>query len=133
MHGTFSLNLCSVFDIETIAGCLIIKFSPRISILVSDLRKMYLAHCQITILSKFRDIERTSKVSKKNLGRVGQNNFWQQNIKFQNIWDYRFYWNSSDKEKGIQVKTCITLIMPENLKILVSRYLNLTSTLSKFI
>ena len=38
---------------------------------------------------------------------------------FQNIWDYRLYCNSSDKEKGIQVKTCVTLIIPENLKILV--------------
>ena len=31
---------------------------------------------------------------------------------------YRFYWNCTDKEHVKQVKTCITLIIPENLKIL---------------
>jgi hypothetical protein len=43
------------------------------------------------------------------------------NLKFQN----RFYWNSSDNEKGIQVKICVTLIIPKKFKILVSRYHNI--------
>ena len=77
-------------------------------------------HDFVQILRYWEDV----KDIQKNVWRLRQNNFWQQNIKFQNIWDYLFYWNSSDKVKGIQVKTCITLIIPENLKILVSRYLN---------
>ena len=64
----------------------------------------------------FRYLEDVKDVQ-KNLWSFGQNNFWQQNI-----WDYRFYWHSLDKEKGLQVKT---LIIPENLKILLSRYLKL--------
>ena len=59
------LNLSLVIEMETIAGCQAIRFFPRISKLVSDLRKMYSTHCQIMILTKFCDIKRTSRMSKK--------------------------------------------------------------------
>ena len=65
VHGTFYLNLSLVIEMETIAGCQAIRFFPRISKLVSDLRKMYSTHCQIMILTKFCDIKRTSRMSKK--------------------------------------------------------------------
>ena len=55
-------------------------------------------------------LERASRKSKKNLGSIPK----QFLATTYEIWDYRFYWNSSDKDKGIQVKTCVTLIIPEN-------------------
>ena len=50
-----------------------------------------------------QDIERMSRMSKKTWGELAKTR------KFHNIWNYRFYWNSSDKEKGIQVKIFVTL------------------------
>ena len=51
---------------------------------------------------------------------VRQNNFWQQNIKFQNICDYWLYWNLSKNWRKDSI--------PENLKILVSGYLIIINT-----
>ena len=58
VHGKFSLNLSWIFDIH--------RWSfPTISKLVSDLRKMYRAHCQSMILSKFAILRRRQGYQKK--------------------------------------------------------------------
>ena len=94
---TFCLIVSWVFVIETITGSHIITFCPRISNRVSDLRKMYRADCQTMVSSTFRDVKRASWMSRNNLGSSPWNNFWQQNIKFQNICDYQFYWSLCHK------------------------------------
>ena len=82
VHGTLSLNLSWVFDVETIAGCQIIRFFLKISKLVSDFRKMYHAkHLGLQVLPKI----------------LGQ-------------------------REGHTGQTLCYLIIPESLKILVSRY-----------
>jgi hypothetical protein len=93
----FCLIVSWVFIIETIAGSQIKGFSSGVSNLVSDLRKTYRADCQTMVLSNSRNTERTSRMSKKTPGRVGQNNLKQQNIKFWNIFDYQFYWSLFQK------------------------------------
>ena len=113
---TFCLIVGRVFVIETITGSQIKAFLPGVWNLVSDLRKTYPAECQIMVSSRCRDIERVSKMSKKKLWSNPDSNVWQQNIKFQNIWDYWFYWNSSDKEKSIHTLHWSKLILIVQLK-----------------
>ena len=57
---TFCLIVSWVFDLETIAGCLIFAFGPRISNLFLDLREIYRADCQSLVLSAWSVFERAS-------------------------------------------------------------------------
>ena len=94
---TFCLIVSWVFDLETIAGCLIFAFGPRISNLFLDLREIYRADCQTLVLSAWSDFERASLMSKKTPGSNSETNFKQQNIKFQSICDYQYCWSLVQK------------------------------------
>ena len=89
---TFCLIVSWVFVIETITGSQIKDFWLGVWNLGSNLRKLYPADCQTMGLSNYRNIEGTSKMSKKTPGSSPENNFRHQNIKFHNICNYWFYW-----------------------------------------
>ena len=62
----FCLIVSWVFVIGTITGSQIKDFCLAVSNLGSDLRKMYPADCQTMVLSNFCNIEKASRMSKKN-------------------------------------------------------------------
>ena len=100
---TFCLIVSLVFVIETITGSQIKDFCKGVLNLDSDLRKKYPAECQTMVFSRCRDIERVSKMSKKNPWSNPVGNVWQQNIKFQNICKHQFYYNIFREELVIRV------------------------------
>ena len=96
---TFCLIVSWVFVIETITGSQIKDFCPRVWNLCSDLRKKYPADGQIMFSSTCQDIERTPRMSKSDMYRSFKTSFWWQNIKFQNICGYWFYWQPFQNAK----------------------------------
>ena len=97
---TFCLIVSWVFVIETIAGCQIKDFCPRVLNLGSDIRKKYPADGQIMFSSTSQDIERTPRMSKSDMYSSFKTSFWWQNIKFQNICVYWFYWQTFQNAKN---------------------------------
>ena len=97
---TFCLIVSWVFVIETITGSQIKDFCPGVWNLCSDLKKKYPADGQIMFSSTCQDIERTPSMSKSDMYRSFKTSFWWQNIKFQNICVYWFYWQLFQNAKN---------------------------------